>query len=213
MKTSEADLAALRHADALLRLLPDFSVLRDMKDLGDPQKFAAAVQEPAIATSGDVRFSPTGQVFASDWQAGPRTVPVLAFTQLVPVLAENREWLALEHQGGGHSCRQTHMIATRFAAFPKVQAFFDEIAAQFQGALNGWFDGPESDPELTAIYETSLASQGLQLRGDGRAQLQESLYPVDGVVITNLTDDPQIVAICRNATVPPVILFLSDNSD
>ena len=105
------------------------------------------------------------------------------------------------------------MIATRFIALPKVQAFFDEIAAQFHGALKGWFDGPERDPALTAIYETSLASQGLHLRGEGKAQLQESLYPVDYDVITNLTSDPEIVAICRNATVPPVILFLSDNSD
>lgn len=176
-------------------------------------KYKDIFKEPTILTNSKIQFSPTYEVFKTEWSIEYRTVPVLAYTEYVPIITDTREWWALEHAGAGHLCAQTAMIATRFNPKSEVQTFFDLLAKRFYYALNGWFDSPQIDPALTASYNAELVSFDLHLHGIGKRILQESIYPVDAETVAKLTDDVSLVDICQSSPITPVILFLADNSD
>lgn len=214
MNISETELAPLRQGTDPIRIAPDFAAFAPAK-YTDFLKIRAdaqgVLQQPNLL--GKVTFTGTYEVFCSDWKPPHRAVPVLAFTQFVPVLPQRRRWMALEHQGGGHVCAQTLMVATRFSALPSIQTLFDDVAKRFHFAINGWFESPDSDAALTRSYEATVARYGRSLRGSSSVHLQESMYPVDADRIATLTDDAEIIQLCQASPVPPAILFLAENSD
>ncbi len=214
MFISETELAPLRLGPNPISIAPDFSALALGKYSNFPHSFSVAAQvlkQPSLL--GKVEFTGTDEMFLSDWNTPYRAVPVLAFTKTVPILAKHRRWMALEHQGGGYSCAQTQMVATRFSALPSIQALFDDVAKHFNYAISGWFESADTDTALTRSYETTIARYGLTLRGPGRNHLQESMYPVDADCIATLTNDIEVIELCQASPVPPIILFLADNSD
>jgi hypothetical protein len=214
MIISETELEPLRQGTNPIRIAPDFSALalRKCTDLPHALPDAAKVlNQPNLL--GKVVFTGTHEMFSSDWNTPYRAVPVLAFTEIVPMLDQRRRWMALDHQGGGYSCGQTQMVATRFSAFPTIQTLFDDVAKRFHYAKSGWFESADTDTALTRSYEATIARYGLTLRGSGRNHLQESVYPVDADRIATLTNDGEVIELCQASPVLPTILFLAENSD
>lgn len=214
MIISENDLEPLRQGTNPIRIAPDFSALALRKYIDFPHALrdvAQVLKQPNLV--GKVAFTGTHEMFLSDWNTPYRAVPVLAFTEIVPILDERRQWLALEHQGGGYSCAQTQMVATRFSALPIIQNLFDDVAKRFHYAISGWFESADTDAALTRSYEATIARYGLTLRGTGRKHLKESMYPVDADRIATLTNDAEVIELCQTSPVLPTILFLAENSD
>jgi hypothetical protein len=81
-------------------------------------------------------FTSTERAFQTDW-ANPdipneelAIVLLLAFTRCVPVLKPGRDWLALDHQCGGHACQHFAMVATRLNPRPSVVSSLRKIARE-----------------------------------------------------------------------------------
>lgn len=215
MRVTESDLAPLRRPDAPLRIAPDFAAMpRRYADFpAGAGQISAIFAAPTILSARGIGFTATHEAFAGAWAKGRIAVPVLAFTDTVPPLPPAHHWDALEHQGGGYSCLQLAMIATRFTAKPSVQSAFNAIADDFHYALNGWFDDDQIDPDLTQSYRNRLAALGLKLGSDAQRWLCESVYPVDAAALAALTDDDPLLTFFKGCEVTPVVLFLAENSD
>jgi hypothetical protein len=178
-------------------------------------------------------FTPTDLVFRSDW-SGPagkdvrdpkqtlEIVLVLAFTGWVPILKPSREWFALEHQCGGHSCASVRMIATRLRSRQLVLPTLRQIAREGYNAETGHFDHHQLLASRIAAYVATLAKIGVDCECTWR-HLTESLYPVDATQ-ANLErvaqDAPDLGSIAEWEFFPlprysanPAILFMTRNCD
>jgi hypothetical protein len=149
-------------------------------------------------------------------------VPVLAFLHTVPVLAGNRELIALQHQCGGYHCLQVAMIATLLTPHPSFKEKLDQIGRQFYFAQHGQLEPGNMLASSIAAYVTALSAIGLDCECTWR-RLSEGLYPID-CTQENLNkiarDAPSLdmLADWRGFTrarysMDPMILLLANNSD
>jgi hypothetical protein len=183
----------------------------------------------------DIWFTDTSDAFRFDLEnltvpEDPRDpkerleiVLVLAFTRNVPVLKPGREWLALDHQAGGHSCERQSMIATRLTPRPSVLSSLRLIAREGYGAQNGWFQRDTVLSSRIVAYVAALARIGVDCECTW-SYLTESLYPIDatqGNLDRVAEDAPDLETIAdwkghhsRARYCPdPVIFFMTNNSD
>lgn len=143
-------------------------------------------------------------------------VAMLAFTNLVPVLPITRHWIAFQHQAAGYACRQTTLIGTVIEPKPAIKSAFLEVARSNFSACGGQFEDAETDPKLTESYIATIHALGLSFGEQSRAELCESIYPVDatpssmGICFEDVGD---LTYLTKDEHAKPLILFLSANSD
>ncbi|MEM9267526.1 MAG: hypothetical protein AAGA78_01125, partial [Pseudomonadota bacterium] len=143
-------------------------------------------------------------------------VALLAYTNLVPVLPITRNWIAFQHQAAGYACRQTTFIGTVIEPKPEIKLAFLEVARSNFYACGGWFDGPETAPELTESYMATIRALGLACGEQARAELCESIYPLDATESSLricFEDVGDLTYLTEDERAKPLILFLSANSD
>lgn len=110
-------------------------------------------------------------------------VVVLAFWTKIPRLPANREWFALRHQAGGHSCEQYHFVATRILPRSSLYPALRQVARdRCPGGRAGW-DGSHFcaaelavNPDEVELYRSEMAKLHLTYTG---SWLTESIYPFD----------------------------------
>jgi hypothetical protein len=149
-------------------------------------------------------------------------VLVLAFTRNVPVLMPGREWLALVHQAGGHSCEQQTMTATRLTPRRSVLSSLQLIAREGYGAENGWFKRGSLRSSRIVSYVAALSRIGVDCECTW-SYLTESLYPIDatqGNLDRVAEDAPDLETIAdwkghsrARYCSDPAIFFMTENSD
>ena len=218
MLIEEKMLAAFRGKDGLCRLKPK---------RGGPYKYSdypkllaelhEAAKQPNLMRDGALKTIFTWDYFEelSD-REDHGVVAMLAFTNLVPVLPITRDWMAFQHQAAGYACRQSTFIGTVLEPRPAIKSAFLEIARANFCACGGWFEEAETDPELTESYIATIHALGLVCGEQARAELCESIYPVDatasslGVCSEDVGD---LIHLTENEQAKPLILFLSANSD
>ena len=122
-------------------------------------------------------------------------VVILAFMQKVPQLPDAREWFALHHQAGGHSCEQYYFVGTRIALRPPLYPVLRQIARdRYPGGRSGWDSSNFSAHALAynqdemQIYRSDIAELGLTYTG---TWLTESMYPFDATLknLRRITDE------------------------
>lgn len=188
----------------------------------------ASSRAPSVPTK---LFSDSDDVFGPLWWRGTardnpehdlQVVPVLAFTELVPVLQPGREWLALKHQAGGHMNEQVWMIATRLEPRPSLKPAFDAIARTNYFAEEGRFNKSDILASRLANYVKALGELGLDCECSWRL-LTESVYPIDATqknlnriaadapALDGLVDWTGMIRV--RYSLNPAILLLTENSD
>lgn len=187
----------------------------------DFQKLVAdlveTAKQPNLMSGGALKTVYTWDYFdALSDRVDHGVVAMLAFTDLVPVLPVTRNWMAFQHQAAGHACRQKIFIGTIIEPKPTIKSAFVKIAKSNYYACRGWFEDAEVDPELTASYMATVNALGLACGEQARAELCESVYPVDatsssmGICFEDVGD---LTYLTVDKRAEPLILFLSANSD
>jgi hypothetical protein len=144
--------------------------------------------EPTVIQLPGGFFTDTTDTFSADWETVEGItdyeevrekldiVLLLAFTQIVPALKPAREWLGLDHQYGGHTCRHKYMIATRLNPHPSV------VSTMRQIARDGWYGDfghfYEPWPSRVSWYTAALSDIDVRCKNTW-IHLAESLYPID----------------------------------
>jgi hypothetical protein len=108
-------------------------------------------------------------------------VLLLAITHNVPVLAENSEWLALDHQCGGVCCFHRRMLAHRLIPNPSVYPKLRQLARdRWPNDPGDRIDRFYRDLFLQQVeaYRRDLGHLGLDC-ANTYGHLTESLYPMD----------------------------------
>ncbi|UWR61875.1 hypothetical protein [Phaeobacter inhibens] len=218
MLIEEKMLAAFRGEDGLCRLKPE---------RGSPYKYAdypkllaelhESARRPNLMRDGTLKTVFTWDYFEelSD-RVDHGIVAMLAFTNLVPVLPITRTWMAFQHQAAGHACRQTTFIGTVIEPKPAIKSAFLEVARSNYYACRGWFEDADTNPKLTESYMATIHALGLSCGEQARAELCESIYPVDvtetsmGICFEEVGD---LIYLTEDEYAKPLILFLSANSD
>lgn len=218
MLIEENMLTAFRGKDGLCRLKPE---------RGSPYRYAdypkllaelhETAKQPNLMRDGALKTIFTWDYFEelSD-RVDHGVVAMFAFTNLVPVLPITRNWMAFQHQAAGYACRQTTFIGTVLESRHAIKSAFLEIARANFGACGGWFEDAETDPSLTKSYMATIHALGLTCGEQARAELCESIYPVDattsslGICFEDVGD---LTYLAEDEHAKPVILFLSANSD
>lgn len=176
-------------------------------------------------------FSGSDEVFAPLWwresaRDDPKhdlqVVPVLAFTELVPVLRAGWEWFALKHQAGGILCEHVSMVATRLEPRPGIKPALDAIARTNYFAEGGRFNKSDILPSTRANYVKALGELGLDCEWSQRL-LTESVYPIDATQknLNRIAADPPALdrlvdwtgMTRERSSLNPAILLLTQNSD
>src|ERR1700722_2376780 len=144
--------------------------------------------DPTVIQLPHAFFTDTTDAFSADWKnvEGIRDyeearekleiVLLLAFTQIVPALKSGREWLGIDHQYGGHSCRHKCMIATRLNPNPSVVSTMRQIARDGWDGDGGHFYEPY--PSRVSSYADALSDIDVPCKNTW-VHLAESLYPID----------------------------------
>lgn len=177
----ESMLTAFRGEDGLCKLKPERG---GPYEYADYPKLLAELTESAKRPNL-MRDGALKTVFTWDYfeELSDRTdhgiVAMLAFTNLVPVLPITRNWIAFQHQATGYACRQTTFIGTVLKPRPAINSAFVDIARENYCACRGRFEDAETDPELTERYMAKTHGLGLACGQPARAELCESIYPVD----------------------------------
>ena len=218
MLIEEKMLAPFRRQDGLRRL---------KTKCGGPYKYAdypklleelaESAKRPNLIRDGALKTVFTWDYFdeLSD-RVDHGIIAMLAFTNLVPVLPVTRNWMAFQHQAGGYACRKTTFIGTVLEPRPAIKSAFLEIARANFYACGGCFEGAETDPKLTESYMAIIQALGLSCGERARAELCESIYPVDatgsalGICFEGVGD---LTYLTEDQHAKPLILFLSANSD
>lgn len=180
-------------------------------------------------------FSHTGDLFFRDNVVSPHqfpteeeerraihVVPVLAFLQSVPLLSNDREWIALHHQCGGYQCLQVAMVATTLTPNATIKNGLDNIGKQFYFAQHGQLEPGNMLASSISEYVTALNEIGLDCECTWR-RLSEGLYPIDCTQenlnkIASNAPSLDMMADWRGFTrarysIDPIILLLANNSD
>ena len=217
MLIEEKMLAAFRREDGLCRLKPERGPYR----YADYPKLLAELQEltkrPNLMRDGALKTVFTWDYFEelSD-RVDHGIVAMLAFTNLVPVLPITRSWMAFQHQAAGHACRQTTFIGAVIEPKPEIKSAFLEVARANFHACGGWFEDADTDPTLTENYMATIHALGLSCGEQARAELCESIYPVDATASSLsicFEDVGDLTYLAEDEQAKPLILFLSANSD
>ena len=218
MLIEEKMLAAFRREDGLCRLKPE---------RGGPYKYAdypkllaelhESAKRPNLMRDGALKTIFTWDYFEelSD-RVDHGIVAMLAFTNLVPVLPITRSWMAFQHQAAGHACRQTTFIGTVVEPKPAIRSAFLEVARSNFYACGGWFEDADTDPKLTENYMATIHALGLSCGEQARAELCESIYPVDATessMVICFEDVGDLIYLTEDDHAKPLIFFLSANSD
>lgn len=154
---------------------------------------------PLPARSHDFDYTPTDELFGDDWldrsaptrQEGLKVIVVLAFTRSLPDLRFDREWLAIQHQCGGHTSDQLPMIGTRLRPRASVGTALLRIARDRYDEDDGWFVRDALRASQIVSYSAALNAVGLDCEVSWRL-LQEGTYPIDATQrnIDRLAEDP-----------------------
>ncbi|MEM7076844.1 MAG: hypothetical protein AAF484_17290 [Pseudomonadota bacterium] len=218
MLVEESMLASFREEDGLCRL---------KLDRGGPYKYedypkllaelTESAKRPTLMRDGALKTVYTWDYFEelSD-HVEHSIVAMLAFTNLVPVLPVTRNWMAFQHQGAGHACRQTTFIGTVIEPKPAIKSAFLEIARNNFYACGGWFEGSETDPKLTKNYLATIQALDLSCGNQALAEFCESIYPIDATPTSMnicFEDIGELTYLTEDERAKPLILFLSANSD
>ncbi|MEO1139449.1 MAG: hypothetical protein AAFW87_08330 [Pseudomonadota bacterium] len=218
MLVEESILKEYRDTDGLCRLKPEN--LRRYRHTDYPkllEALAESASRPNLMRDGRLKTVFTWTYFdeLSD-NADQGVVAMLAFTDVVPLLPVTRDWMAFQHQGGGHACQQITVIATVIDPKPAIKLALTEIARSNYHALDGWFEGPETDPATTQRYIADIENLGLTCSDQARGELCESVYPVDATprsMKVCFEDIEDLIYLTEDERAKPLILFLSSNSD
>ena len=185
---------------------------------------------PLPARSHDFDYTSGCELFGDDWtdfsaatlKEGLRIVVVLAFTDSLPNLRFDREWLAIQHQSGGHASDQLSMIGTRLRPKASVADALLRIARDRYDECNGWFTRCNLRASQIVSYSAALNAIGLDCEASWR-HLQEGTYPIDATQ-QNLdrlaVDAPDLRSIADwtdrrpgRYSRDPVILVLTEDSE
>ncbi|MBW4710048.1 hypothetical protein KX928_19865 [Roseobacter sp. YSTF-M11] len=218
MLIEEKMLTAFRGEDGLCRLKPERGGRYKYTDY--PELLAElheSAKRPNLMRDGALKTVFTWNYFEelSD-RVDHGIVAMLAFTNLVPVLPITRNWMAFQHQAAGHACRQTTFIGTVLEPKPEIKLAFIEIARANFYARGGWFEDAQTDQRLTDSYGATIHALGLSFGEQARAELCESIYPVDANTSSMsicFHDVGDLTYLTEDEHAKPLILFLSANSD
>ena len=218
MLINEDILAPFRGKDGLCRLNPEYGGQLEYTEY--PKllaEFRVATKLPNLVRDGVLKTTFTWDRFEElSHRMDHGIVAVLAFMNLVPVLPNSRRWTAFQHQAAGYACRQTTFIGTVLEPRSTIKSAFYEIAGANFGACGGSFVDAETDPELTKSYMATIHALGLACGELARAELCESVYPVDATPRSMdicFEDIGELKYLTEDNRAKPLILFLSRNSD
>jgi hypothetical protein len=220
MIVDDLHLLKYRDANGLCRLRLNRSAPKGGFRYRDyPVLLRALTEEPRhpLLLQRGLRFSPT-----YSWFEGPvrdnserNVVAVLAFTYLVPALPVVANWLALQHQCAGYTCRQLYLIGTVLEPREETLSAFRTIAEENYFACGGWFERHDTDSKITKRYLKRLAELGMTCSRPALEELCESVYPIDAtrdVLAEHFIGATDLLYLCEE-DVSPVILLLTSNSD
>ena len=106
-----------------------------------------------------------------------RVAAFIAFTELVPVLADGHPWSLLDHQVAGIACRHVQFVGRRVQLEPETELGFRRIASYWYDQQVSW-----GLPSLETLmeYREQLQRLGLDCNSSNTYRhLTEGFYPVD----------------------------------
>jgi hypothetical protein len=161
-------------------------------------------------------FSGSCDLFPELANESGETVAMLAFTTSLSRLLPGLDWLAVEHQSGGHATRQPHFVGLRLAIRAGMVEPLRDLAREYYGSAGGHFYPENVLASDIVSYVEKLASWGLVCDRSYRL-LQEGVYPIDATseALALIADNPPDLDIVQDRLGYGglAILILAENSD
>jgi hypothetical protein len=137
-----------------------------------------------------------------------------------PHLAEEPEWLAIEHQSAGLSCLHPTVAGIPVEMNARFSDFAASLCGDYYGGSGGWLM-PPAPPEIFEHYRGRVAVFGLDVSDEQHAAFMEAVYPIDlaDSEIGRVTDNPEPLLRLRSrsewapAFAPPNLYIIAENSD
>ena len=137
------------------------------------------------------------------------------------LLAQEPDWMALEHQAAGHSCRQAAISGIVFSMTDQFASFASELCRDYEYALGGWLT-PDNCADEFPVYRRRVERYGLSVGERHKRFFMESVYPldVDERSIRKVAAYPLPLERLRARTAgsrgefpPPTVYIVAENSD
>jgi hypothetical protein len=123
-------------------------------------------------------FTPSWEFFPLELgDPGDDVVALVGYADSLPPLNPRLEWLAIEHQSGGHACSHPRFVGIRLTLRPQIKPGLRAISVRFRGYRHGYFGRGKAASDI-ALYRSMLVELGLDCEW-AHPMLEEAVYPID----------------------------------